>query len=224
MKKAVIISGGNIEGDFALRFLEQETYDCLIAADRGLLFLERHGIAPTHIVGDFDSLPEGAHEKEVQQILEKYEKDPAVAVQRFRPEKDWTDTEIAAKLAMELGCRQISILGATGNRVDHVFGNIQLLALTLEAGAECCLIDPNNKIYLKQKNFELKREKQWGNYVSLFAYGGEVTGLTLTGMKYPLTQFTMGTAGTIGISNEITAETAEVSFSSGKLLVMETKD
>lgn len=225
MKTAVIISGGNIEEDFALRFLQGKKYDCVIAADRGLQFLKKHGMRPTHIVGDFDSLPEGEkQERTFSHILEEYENDPEVTIRKFQPEKDWTDTEIAAELAVELGCETMDILGATGTRVDHVMGNIQLLALMLERGRDCYLIDSRNKIYMREKAFDLCREKQWGHYLSLFAYGGDVTGLTLRGVKYPLDGFTLGTVGTRGVSNEIVDEIAHISFESGKLLVMETRD
>lgn len=223
MKTAVIISGGNIEEDFALRFLQEKTYDYWIAADHGLRFLKKHNICPTHIVGDFDSLPEDAEEN-TQDLLAEYRNDPKVAVRTFQPEKDWTDTEIAAELALELGCTSMDILGATGTRLDHVMGNIQLLSLVMEKGAQAYLIDPHNKIYLKKKKFRLERQNQWGKYVSLFAYGGPVKGLTLKGMKYPLQDFTLGTVGTRGVSNEIAEETAEISFTEGTLLVMETKD
>lgn len=223
MKTAVIISGGNIEEDFALRFLKNRTYDYWIAADRGLYFLHKHGICPTHIVGDFDSLPRENSEKR-SEILDEYEKKKNVVIRKFQPEKDWTDTEIAAELALELGSVSIDILGATGTRLDHVMGNIQLLSLVMEKGAQAFLIDAHNKIYLMKQNFSLIRHNQWGKYISLFAYGGPVKGLTLKGMKYPLQNFTLGTVGTRGVSNEMEEETATISFTDGTLLVMETKD
>ena len=47
MKHAVIVSGGNINTDFALDFLKKNTDEntLLIAADRGLEFFERTGFA-----------------------------------------------------------------------------------------------------------------------------------------------------------------------------------
>lgn len=239
MKRAVIIGGGIIEEAFALRFLQEKEHAALIAADKGLLFLKKHGIRPTHIVGDFDSVaeaeasfPEAAgQEKQREQygaaspVLSEYAQDPAVTIRKFQPEKDWTDMEIAATLAVEQGCGTIDILGGTaGHRVDHLMGNIQLLALMLEMGADCRLLDSRNCIYMRDHEFTVQRKKQWGTYFSLFAYGGEVTGLTLEGMKYPLDHFTLGTVGTRGVSNEVLEETARIRFESGRLLVMETRD
>ena len=226
MKKAIIISGGNIEEDFALEFLKNqgikentgraETANYLIAADRGLLFLKNHHILPTHIVGDFDSADAS--------FLEPYRDCPEVTIRQFKPEKDWTDSEIAVGQALELGCGQIAILGATGTRIDHVLGNIQVLALARKHGADCILLDSRNRVSLKDADFSLEKKEQWGKYVSLFAYGGDVTGLTLTGFKYPLNNFTLGSVGTRGVSNEIDQETAQVEFKTGKLLVVESRD
>ena len=53
--RTVIISGGRIERDFALSFLENETFEQFIAVDNGLRFCYDNQIKPTWIVGDFDT-------------------------------------------------------------------------------------------------------------------------------------------------------------------------
>ena len=58
MKDVIIVSGGNIQRDFALDFLKKnktEKVD-LIAADRGVEFFEGTDWQPEVAVGDFDSL------------------------------------------------------------------------------------------------------------------------------------------------------------------------
>lgn len=216
-KTALIVCGGDIREEFALRYLNENRYDVRIAADRGLLFLQKIGMIPTHIVGDFDSADDAC--------LDPYREMPEVSIRKFRPEKDWTDSEIAAELALELGCGRIDILGGTGGaRLDHTLGNLQLLALIQEKGGDGYLIDSHNRIYLRNQSFTVSRSGQWGRYFSLFAWGGTVEGLTLRGMKYPLHEFTLGNAGTRCLSNEIEAQTGEVSFRSGTLLVVESRD
>jgi thiamine pyrophosphokinase len=51
-----------------------------------------------------------------------------------------------------------------------------------------------------------------------------VKNLTLTGFKYNLTDFTMGGFGSLGISNEIVDDVAEIVFKEGILLVIESRD
>ena len=133
MKTAVIISGGSLNPDFALAFLRKEEPEILIGADRGICFLRDKGIRPTHIVGDFDSASGDA--------LEYFRRFPEIPIRKFNPVKDLTDTEIAMNLAIELGAERIFILGGTGTRLDHVVANIKLLAMALEQGKECILLD-----------------------------------------------------------------------------------
>ena len=124
---AIVTAGGKIDDDFALRILSENKAAFLVAADRGLVFLDRHGIVPDLVVGDFDS----AGEEYVRQYLQTH---PEVRVKSFHWEKDDTDTEIAAKEAVEMGCTRIDFLGATGSRFDHVLGNVQVLHMLLEQG------------------------------------------------------------------------------------------
>lgn len=216
MKTAVIISGGSLDPDFALTFLRKGEPEILIGADKGICFLREKGIRPTHIVGDFDSATGDA--------LEYFRQFPEIPIRKFNPVKDLTDTEIAMNLAIELGADRIFILGGTGTRLDHVVANIKLLAMALEQGKECILLDEHNRIRITDRPLKIGKREQYGRYVSLFAFGGQVTGLTLRGFFYPLTEYDMVPENPIGTSNEITAENGEISFSSGMLLVMESKD
>ena len=216
MKTAVIISGGSLDPDFALAFLREEKPELLIGADRGICFLKEKGIHPTQIVGDFDSASGDA--------LEYFKQFPEIPIRTFNPVKDFTDTAIAMELAMEEGADRIYILGGTGTRLDHVVANIKLLSHALERKKECILMDAHNRIRLIDQPLTIEKKKQYGKYVSLFAFGGQVKGLTLRGFFYPLTEYDMEAENPLGVSNEITAENGEISFSSGKLLVMESKD
>lgn len=216
MKTAVIISGGNLKPDFALDFLKKTPRDFLIGADRGVSFCREHGVMPTHIVGDFDSAD--------GDVLPYFQQFPEIPIQKFNPVKDFTDTQIALELALNLGAERVFVLGATGTRLDHVVANLKILTLALEKGVECFLIDPNNRIRLIDGPLSIEKSSQYGKYVSLFAFGGTAAGITLKGFYYPLTNYDMNAGDAVGVSNEITAENGEISFSGGKLLVMESKD
>ena len=68
MIDTIIVSGGDIQCDFALDFLKKYTEKCreenirLIAADRGLEFFLDCRIMPDVVIGDFDSLSEDGKE------------------------------------------------------------------------------------------------------------------------------------------------------------------
>ena len=214
-KRAVIIAGGGINDDLALSFVQKDSY--IIAADRGLVFLAEHDIVPDLIVGDFDSAPEETRRR----FLASH---PGIEVREYNWEKDYTDLEIAAAAAADRGAREIVILGATGTRLDHMIGGIQTLALLLDRGCRGIIVDPCNRVTLHDEPFTIRRESQWGKYVSLFAWGGPVTGITLKGFHFPMENGTLTNSGTLAISNQIEESEGQVFFESGRLLVIESQD
>ncbi len=218
MKSCVIISGGRLDVQFAFEFIQREQPELIVAADKGLAFCEETGILPTHIVGDFDTLGEG--------LLPKYEA-LGVPIRKFNPVKDDTDTEIAVKLAMELGADKVQILGASeGNRVDHLFGNVLTMMKPALAGVECMMVDAYNRIRILTTSFEIRKEEQYGKYISFIPMTTEVMGVTLRGFKYPLENhcFDVRTFGSRGISNELTEDIGKIEFESGMLLMLECCD
>lgn len=215
----LIISGGNIEVDVALEVLEQK-FDKIIGVDGGLKFCFEHNIVPTNIVGDFDTLS--------LDILTWYKENTRIEIREFNPVKDATDTQIAVELAMELGSTHITILGGTGTRLDHVLGNIQTLYLPLHAGVDCCILDAHNRIRLIQHTFTLRKDQQYGMYFSLLPLTTDVTGVTITGAKYPLAKhhFSVLGTGSLGVSNEIArdAEEVRIEMEKGIMILVESKD
>lgn len=216
MKTAVIVSGGQLERAFVCAFLEQNSYDYLIGVDRGIEFLRQECRMPTHIVGDFDS--------SCRETLEWFKSKKKIEIRRFLPEKDETDTQIAVSLAMELKCATIYILGGTGTRIDHLLGNLQILWKPFEAGISCYLIDSHNKVQLCNRSLKLKKEEQFGAYVSLIPHSERVTGLTLKGFYYPLSDAVMDNKTSLGISNEIVEDEAEITLKTGELFVIQSRD
>ena len=219
MKDTIIVSGGNIHKDFALDFLKKNKTEntCLIAADRGVEFFMGTDLEPDVAVGDFDSLSaEGAKYMETLKHTE---------IRRLKPEKDDSDTQSAANYAIEQGTERIMILGATGNRIDHLMANFGLLMLGKTKQVQIVLVDAYNYMSLIESGMILKKEEQFGKYVSFFPIEGEVTGLTLKGFKYPLNSYTLKVEDSgLTVSNEIEAEEAVVSFDGKTLLMLMTRD
>ena len=214
-KCAVIVSGGTIDSVFALSVFEQLEPGYVIGADKGLSFLHENQIMPTHIVGDFDS---GS-----QEVVDYYRKHTLVPIQEFNPIKDATDTEIALRLAIELGAKEVYLLGATGTRMDHVLGNIQILKIAHDAGVKAYIVDKYNKISLIEKELRLKKEDAFGDYFSVFPLGGEVKNLTIEGAFYPLHDHTLMPYDSLCVSNQIVGE-VRITFPKGCVVFIESRD
>jgi thiamine pyrophosphokinase len=213
--KVLIITGGRTEEAFLADRLKQQEYSMIIAVDHGLEVVHTLGIAPDFIVGDFDSVSETT--------LKKY-RENSTPMETFPREKDKTDTQIAIELALMHNADSIELIGATGSRLDHTLANVHLLLLPLQLKLEACILDGNNKIYLKNSSFTIEQEHQHGDYVPLLPFSEKVEGLTLKGFKYPLDSIILEAGSSLGISNEIAEGTARVEFSNGILLVIESRD
>ena len=218
--KWILAAGGSIDQIWFGKELEQIRKDAsgqwkYMGIDAGVRTLLDAGIKPDYVIGDFDSVTPEEKESYLMHFAEKTVLDPV---------KDDTDMEAALRLAVSMGAEEIRIYGATGSRMDHTLTNMRLLAIPMEAGIPAVIMDPNNRITLISKETELKREKQYGRYISLLPFEGPVKGITLKGFKYPLEEGTLSYTGSLGVSNEITEEIGQIIFEEGRLFMMETKD
>lgn len=218
MKTGVIITGGRLDTAFASKFLKENPADLVVSVDGGLEKTKALGLVPHAVVGDFDTVD--------RNILEEYRKNPCILWDVHKPEKDETDTELAVNTAIKLGCTRLMILGATGGRIDHELSNIHLLKYCLDNQVEAYLYDSQNKVYLLSQGRTFCREALYGTYVSFIPMTEEVRAITLTGFKYPLNRkhISIGAEAGLCISNEVITDRAWITFDSGILICIESKD
>lgn len=219
--KTLIITGGFIEADFARSYLKDESFDMVIAADKGVETARLLNVPIDYILGDFDSLEPSVLEEVKSQLAND---ESGLVLKEFPPEKDYTDTHLAIVTAIESGATSVTILGATGTRLDHVMANVNLLSIFLHNHIEAKIIDSHNQIYVIDGDAHLYREKIHGKYVSLIPYTDCVTGVTLIGFKYPLSNATLTKGNSLGISNELLEEDGIIKLDKGILIVIESRD
>ena len=212
----LIISGGEINLDFLYKYYNDNKNSTIIAVDKGLNALHELNILPNHIVGDFDSIN--------KETLSLYSNNPNIVIHKYNPEKDYTDTDIAIKLAIDLNSSCINIIGGFGNRIDHLLANIHILMHGLNANIPCYLLDECNKVYLINTTTEIHKSKAYGKYISLIPLTNSVNELTLKGFKYPLNNYTLPIGVSLGISNEIIDDISTILLSNGILVVIESRD
>lgn len=214
--KYLIVTGGETTDAFATEVIKNGGFEVIIAVDGGMERLYQTHIQPDIIVGDFDSVN--------PDTLEFFRNQEQIDICMLEPEKNDTDTEFAIREAIQRGAEDIAIIGATGSRLDHALSNITLLGVGLEYGVKITILDPTNRIYMINEPITLRKSKQYGRYVSLIPYFGEVTGVTLSGFRYPLNNYTLGRFNSLGVSNEIVEDEARIELSSGYLIVVESRD
>lgn len=198
MNKICYIVGA---GEGFVSFAPREC-DLVIAADGGYDRLAERGIRTDLFVGDMDSLGVPV----------------STEVIRYPVRKDETDTALAYRAGRERGYTRFVLLSCVGGRTAHTFANFALLAEMRREGMRALLVGERESAFVMMSE-RLTLSRPEGRYLSLFAYGGTAYGLTLTGLSYPLSGYTLSPDAHIGVSNAFTAETATVSVEKGCLLV-----
>lgn len=202
-KKCFIISGGDyspIENISDTQFV--------IACDKGYEYAKKASVKPDLIIGDFDSY-EGKLDKRIP-------------VQKYKPEKDDTDTMIAINYAIDHGFNEITLCCALGGRLDHTLGNIQAASYAALKGLKVIMPSSNDTLYFIS-NTSIELEKKENHSLSIFALTEKADGVNATGVKYPLKDAIFYNHSTLGVSNEWTDDKACISVGNGVLLVVLSK-
>ncbi|HAQ08403.1 MAG TPA: thiamine diphosphokinase [Bacillus bacterium] len=188
-----------------------------VGVDRGVSYLLSAGIKPARAFGDFDSVTDeelAEIEKEVSNL------------NKFKPEKDETDMELALNWSMAQQPESILIFGATGGRLDHFMANVQLLVKPVleEKALQIEIIDRTNILNVKKPGSYIIEKHPGMKYVSFLPVSPAVSGMTLENFKYPLKDCHIPIGSTLCISNELISDHGTFSFSEGILLVVRSKD
>lgn len=156
-----------------------------IGVDHGVEILQRQGINPVFVVGDFDSLEDEDCIKGI---------DAKILPER----KDVTDTHSALEWAINNGYDEIDIYGATGGRLDHFMAAMCLLEKY--ANYQIRLLDEQNEIKLLRKGKHIIEKSQY-KYFSLFAI--DKCFVTIKGSKYNLDNYFLERQDPLCVSNEV---------------------
>ena len=207
MEGLIISSGSIINYDILKEAIKNKSY--VLCADGGLLHAMHIEIIPNAVIGDLDSIDQSG--------LDFIEKNN-IPIIKFPVEKDETDTELAILHLIENNIKNITLVGVTGNRLDHTIGNIYLLKKI----KQLIIVDDNNTIYLIDDYIKLRRKE--GYYLSIIPINQDGVVVTLRGFYYPLHEDLIEYGSTLGISNRIIDKYGEVEIIKGEALIIEAND
>ena len=208
-----IVAGGPEEQlpDLKANFKGKEQW---IGVDRGALYLLERDITPAKAFGDFDSITSDEWAR-IAAAVPDYVQFPA--------EKDETDLEIALNAAIKQQPEAIFLYGVTGGRLDHFFGAVTLL-MKKELNCPVVIVDRQNEISIYSPGETTVAQQEKWPYISFFALSEKVEGLTLSGFKFPLDNYTVEKGSSRCVSNEILEKKGVFSFHSGILMVIRSCD
>lgn len=176
--------------------------DLIVAADGGANTALRHGIRPHVIIGDLDSITPASRKFFASSLI--------IQVKR----QDNTDLEKALDYLKARKIKEASILGATGRRIDFTLANLSSIWNYASAMRLTVIGDGWYAVPVVSRTTIAAKP---GTTVSLIPFG-RCTGITLKGLKYPLSEATMN-VGDIGVSNVVSRSPFSVTVRRGKMLL-----
>ncbi len=180
----------------------------VIAADSGMRHAKSLNLTPELWVGDFDSADAALRDSYRQVERHSY---PAT--------KAATDGEIAIAEALARGAERLILVGALGGeRSDHALQHT-LHGLSLaEAGLEVMLTSGEEEAYPLISGDQMELELPKGSLFSVLGFS-DLEGLTLSNVRYPLTDFSLTFGSSRTISN-VAQGPISISLGQGRALLM----
>ena len=209
--KALLLANGELyQSDILRSRISTEAFDMVLGVDGGSHHAATLNVTLDAIIGDLDSLSDSG-----QQGSSSTE---YISCPR---EKDETDLELALLYAKEQGAKHIVMVGVMGGRMDMTISNILLLA---HAGLSKCKVEvwhgEQTGWVIRPPGGDISGHP--GDTVSLIPLGGNASGITTDGLKYPLKDAKLTSGRARGISNLLEEPSAYVELSEGLLLVVYT--
>ena len=207
---AYLFVGGKV--DKSAIAIPPKSDDLCIAADSGFDNALRlgYGSRINKLIGDFDSIKS----KDIPRDAE---------VIRVPAEKDLTDTQLAASVAIDSGAEEIIIIGGLSGRLDHTLSNLYLLEFLAKRGIYATLTDGFNRARFIERSSLLLAKSDY-KYFSLICASDVARGVSIEGAKYPLKKAELSRELQFAVSNEIDGNCALVSVRRGSLFVIESKN
>lgn len=211
--RCVIVGGADIGDHKRIKnYLRQD--DFVIYCDSGLRHLEKLGMAPSLIVGDFDSYD-----------------DPHMDVETITlpVAKDDTDTVYAMREGIKRGYKEFLLIGAIGARLDHTLVNTYILTSLENKGCHGIIADDWSEMELVSSRTDEDGTVHAGKasvddsypFFSLVAMEGEARGVTIRNAKFGIENAAIGPDHQYATSNEpLRGRITEITVGEGRLLLI----
>lgn len=193
MKKCIVLANGQPPSKKVFDYLNSNGYDKLICADGGANSAFKYEFLPDYIIGDLDSI-----KPEIYDYY--YDKCEIIQISR----QNDTDVEKCLKFAYKNKFKDVILLGATGDRLDHSFCNLGI-TLKFFDKVRIRVIHQRSILSVHQGVTTLKTIP--GETISIYGLDTK-TKFESEGLKYPLKNFSLPfgkkeSTSNIAITNEV---------------------
>jgi thiamine pyrophosphokinase len=186
--------------------------DRIICADDGSIPLISSGIYPDILIGDLDSIS--------KEKVEEMERE-GVMIERFPRDKDLSDGELAVRKAVSFSPERIEIYGGKGGRSDHILSSFQLLFIVPHEIQTVLNLDDDEIILMREGN---SLESTTGKTVISILPASKRSRVTVSGMKWNLSDHLLEVGTTLGIHNEVKDGSFRLTVNEGDVFLIMADD
>jgi thiamine pyrophosphokinase len=135
----------------------------------------------------------------------------------FPKDKDFSDYHLALQYAFEHGHKDMFVFGYNGGRTDHFISIYESSVFFANKGINITLIGNNETIYFRNKSFDL--DVPIGTTISIYSGTPNVENLTISGLQYTVSNYTLTRKIPIGLSNVTIEKKINISFDLGVIVL-----
>ena len=205
MKKCIILANGQAPTKKVFDHLVSIGYETLICADGGANSAFRYNLIPDYIIGDLDSLKLEIYD---------YYLDKCEIIQATR--QNDTDVEKCLKFALQKKFKDVILLGATGDRLDHSFCNLGIVLKYFDK-LKIRIIHQKSLLSAYKGSVILKTIP--GETISIYGFDAK-TKFFSANLKYPLKNFSLQFGTKESTSNIALGEEIHLHIKNGKAFII----
>lgn len=200
MDKSIILANGRSPKKSLITKLQRLGYNYLICADGGANTAYKMKLVPDLIIGDLDSISETTYKF--------YEK--KCTIKKITRQND-TDVEKALKYAISKKHKEVLLIGATGDRLDHSFCNLGIV-LKFFNKLSIKVIHENTILTAVKGKYDIFTIP--GEFLSLYGFDNK-TKFFSKGLKYPLKNISLKFGERESTSNQSISEIVHLNVRGG---------
>jgi thiamine pyrophosphokinase len=205
VEKCIILANGKAPSKKNINYLIDIGYSTIICADGGANTAYRYKLLPDIIIGDLDSIK--------KEVIKYYEKKCLI---KKISQQDDTDVEKCLEYAINKKISEVVLLGATGNRLDHSFCNLGIL---LKYFSKIKITMIHGKSILRVYHGKISLVTIPGETISFYGIDSR-TKFISSGLKYPLTNFSLPFGERESTSNEAIGNKIDLTIKGGKAFII----
>jgi thiamine pyrophosphokinase len=205
VKKCIILANGKAPSKRTIEYLKNSGYKTLICADGGANTAYKYNLVPDAIIGDFDSI--------LPKVFKHYSH--RSFIKKVTRQND-TDVEKCLKYAIQKKYNEAVLLGATGDRLDHLYCNLGIL-LKYFSRIKVTLI--HDKSLMRVYEGKVTLTTVTGETISIYGFDSK-TKFASSGLQYPLKKFSLPFGVRESTSNVATGAEVKININGGRAFII----